>query len=266
MAHALTRTVLREEIRNRLVERILDGTYPPGARVVESQLAREFGTSQAPVREALRDLEGMRFIETRPHRGARVREVTPEELGHMYPVRAALEEMAGREAAIRMTDEVVAALADEVEGMRRAAVQNDVRAQLTHDRRFHEIIVETAGNPVLLDVWHSLRIETVTLISAIKAHWDLRMIAEMHRPVLRALELRDSGLAASELKAHIEFFASLEMDIHRPARSPEQGVHGTAAGEGTDDDGAAGVDGAAAEVSVGTGEGGQFETNVVSNE
>jgi DNA-binding GntR family transcriptional regulator len=205
----LRRTTLRDEIKDRLVQRILDGTYGPGERIVESQVATEFGTSQAPVREALRELEAMRFVETQPHRGARVREVTTEELGQIYPVRAALEEVAGRAAAVRMADEQLSALADELAGMRRAAEAQDLHAQLLHDVRFHEIIVEASGNQVLIEVWRSLRVEAGTLISVIRADSDLRMIADMHRPVLQALRSRDPELAGKEMRAHIEFFGSL---------------------------------------------------------
>jgi len=202
------RRVLRDVIKERIVERILDGTYPPGSRIVESQFAQEFGTSQAPVREALRDLEGMRFIESQPHVGARVRAVTSEELGQIYPVRAALEEVAGREAAVRMTDEILAALANELQAMRSAAEAGEVHEQLVHDARFHEIIVEASGNQVLLEVWRSLRVEARTLVNVIKADSNLPMIAEMHRPVLSALQSRDPDLAGKEMRAHIEFFGS----------------------------------------------------------
>jgi DNA-binding GntR family transcriptional regulator len=205
----LRRTTLRDQIKDRLVQRILDGTYGPGDRIVESQVATEFGTSQAPVREALLELEALRFVETRPHRGARVREVTTQELGQIYPVRAALEEVAGRAAAARMSGEQLSALADELTGMRRAAEAQDLHAQLLHDVRFHEIIVEASGNQVLAEVWRSLRVEARTLISVIRADSDLRMIAEMHRPVLQALQSRDPELAGKEMRAHIEFFGSL---------------------------------------------------------
>jgi DNA-binding GntR family transcriptional regulator len=194
----LRRTTLRDQIKDRLVQRILDGTYGPGERIVESQVAVEFGTSQAPVREALRELEALRFVETRPHRGARVREVTTQELGQIYPVRAALEEVAGRAAAARISGEQLSALADELAGMRRAAEAQDLDAQLLHD-----------GNQVLAEVWRSLRVEARTLISVIRADSDLRMIAEMHRPVLQALQSRDPELAGKEMRAHIEFFGSL---------------------------------------------------------
>ena len=214
MDRPLRRTTLRDELRERLVERILDGTYGPGERIVESQVATEFGTSQAPVREALRELEAMRLVETWPHRGARVREVTAEELGQIYPVRAALEELAGREAAVRMSAGQLAALAGELAGMRRAAEAQDLHAQLLHDVRFHEIIVEASGNQVLIEVWRSLRVEARTLISVIRADSDLRLIAELHRPVLQALRSRDPELAGKEMRAHIEFFGSLV--VRRP--------------------------------------------------
>lgn len=209
MEKPIVRTVLREQIKNHIVERIIDGTYGPGARIVESQLAKEFGTSQAPVREAIRDLEGMHLIESRPHKGARVRELTPERLSQVYPVRATLEELAGRTAAPRMTDAVLETLTSELDAMSDAADADDPRAQMIHDTRFHEIIVESTGNEVLLDVWHSLRVETGTLISVIKSAWDLHMIAEMHRPVLNALRQRDSDMAATEMRSHIEFFGAL---------------------------------------------------------
>lgn len=201
--------LLRETIKETVVQRILDGTYAPGARVVESSLAQEFGTSQAPVREALRELEVMRMIETRPHRGARVRQVTLEEIGQTYPVRAALEEVAGREAAANMTDETLELLDAELTAMRAAALRGDVHAQLTHDVAFHSLIVEASQNLVLIDVWRSLRIESRTLISVMKADSDLRMLAEMHRPVVEALRFRNPEMAGREMRQHIEFIGSL---------------------------------------------------------
>jgi DNA-binding GntR family transcriptional regulator len=200
--------LLRDAIKERIVERILDGTYGPGERIVESAVAAEFGVSQAPVREALRDLEAMRFVESQPHRGARVREVTTDELIQIYPVRAALEEVAGREAAARITEEQLAALGEELSAMRRAADDGDLHALMVSDTRFHEIIVEASGNEVLLDVWRSLRVEARSLVSALKSHSDLHSIAELHRPVLQAVQYRDPELAGKEMRAHIEFFGA----------------------------------------------------------
>ena len=68
----------------------------PGERLVETRIAQELGTSQAPVREALRDLELLRLVESEPFRGARVRPFGDSELVEIYPVRAVLEELAAR--------------------------------------------------------------------------------------------------------------------------------------------------------------------------
>ena len=70
---ALTRSVLADQVKERLLESILDGSYPPDSRIVETAVAKELGTSQAPVREALRGLEALGIVEITPFRGARVR-------------------------------------------------------------------------------------------------------------------------------------------------------------------------------------------------
>lgn len=207
----LPRTVLRDQIKQVVIERVLDGTYPAGSRLVESQLAREFGVSQAPVREALRDLEAMRLVESQPYRGARIRAVSQEELAEIYPVRAALEEVAGREAAPRITADRIAELEAELDGMRAAAVRGDVQQQLVHDARFHRIIVEASGNATLLEVWGSLRIEARTLVSLLTSDSDLLAIADTHEPVLAALRQADAELAGKEMRSHIESFGALVM-------------------------------------------------------
>lgn len=202
----LSRSVLREQVKEIVIQRILDGTYRPGQRVVELALAQEFGVSQAPVREALRDLEAMRFIESAPYRGSWVREVSREELAESYPVRAVLEELAGQLAAPHVDNSALRQLEAEFQSMMDAARRKDQHGLLVHDARFHEIIVETAGNRVLLDSWSGLRIEAYTLVSVIKSHHDLLAIANTHLPILDALRQRDGDLAGKVMRQHIDHF------------------------------------------------------------
>src|SRR3954447_6314261 len=103
---AVTRSVLRDQVKDVIVERILDGTYAAGERIVEMRVAEELGVSQAPVREALRELELLRLVVSEPCRGARVREITTDELAEISPGRAALEEVAARAAAPRLKGSV----------------------------------------------------------------------------------------------------------------------------------------------------------------
>jgi DNA-binding GntR family transcriptional regulator len=208
---AVTKVSLREQVKELVLERILDGTYQPGDRLVETRIAQELGTSQAPVREALRELESLRFVESEQFRGARVRAVSPQEMAEIYPVRAALEEVAGREAAKRLRGDV-RALEVEVEAMRAAARDGDIHRQVEHDVRFHALIVESAGNATLLEVWRSLRIEARTVITLLAGGIDPAELVEMHVPVLEALRAGDPDEAGRVLRHHVEHFAGLFLE------------------------------------------------------
>jgi DNA-binding GntR family transcriptional regulator len=204
----LNRIVLREQVKEVLLARILDGVYAPGDRLVEIQLAGEFGVSQAPVREALRELETLRFVFSEPFKGTRVRGVSREEVVEIYPVRAALEGLAARLAAVGLRGEVDP-LRDLFKAMLRAAEAGDLREQVALDVAFHRRIVEAADNRTLLETWASLRIEARTLITFLKADIDLLDLAETHRPVLEALANRDPDRAETSLRRHVESFGEL---------------------------------------------------------
>jgi len=204
----VSRVVLREQVKELILERILSGEYQPGERLVETRIAQELGTSQAPVREALRDLELLRFVESAPFRGARVREISRDELIEIYPVRAALEEVAAREAATRL-DGVVAELEAEIDAMHAAADAGDLHAEVQHDVAFHRKIVEASGNRVLLETWLTLGIEARTAITALRTGLDRHEIAECHRPILDALRARDPDAAAAAIRHHLEHYGDL---------------------------------------------------------
>jgi DNA-binding GntR family transcriptional regulator len=204
---SLERTVMREQIKELIIRRILDGSYKPGERIVELQLVHELKVSQAPVREALRDLQAMRLIDTEPYKGARVRALTRAELAEGYPVRAMLEELAGQLAAPRADGELLDRLGAELQSMRAAARRHDQHALLVADARFHELIVRAAGNSVLLDTWSGLRIEAFTLVSMVTSNLDLVAIADAHLSILDALRGGDSHLAGKAMREHIATFA-----------------------------------------------------------
>ena len=161
---AISRTVLREQVKDILLHRIVSGELKPGERLVETRIATELGTSQAPVREALRDLELLRLVESEPFRGARVRGFGETELIEVYPVRAVLEEFAAKEAT-KQLDGDVSVLEVEVEAMRASAARGDMNGLVEHDIAFHRVIVESAGNAVLEQCWKSLGVEGRITIS-----------------------------------------------------------------------------------------------------
>src|ERR1700722_16951009 len=88
---ALKKVCMRDRIRDTLVGRILDGTYPAGTQLKELYLAREFDVSQAPIREALRELEGSGLVTSERFRGTRVRGADFKEMRESYELRIMLE-------------------------------------------------------------------------------------------------------------------------------------------------------------------------------
>jgi DNA-binding GntR family transcriptional regulator len=204
----VSRTVLRQQIKELLLERILAHQYAPGDRLVETRIAQELGVSQAPVREALRELETLRFVESAPFKGAWVREVSDAELAEIYPIRAALEDVAARAAAERLAGKV-APLEREV---RRMAKAKDLHEQVEHDVRFHRLIVEASANARLIELWGSLQVEARTMITALRTGLDPVDIAKRHEPIVDALRLEDAEAAGQEIRRHVEDFGRMFMD------------------------------------------------------
>jgi len=207
----VARTSLREQAKEPLADRILTGFYAPGERLVETRIANELGTSQAPIREALRELELLRLVESEPHRGSRIREVSPAGLAQICPVRAALEELAAREAATRL-DGDVRDLAMHLDHMREAAAAADLTRLVEHNVAFHRRIVEAAGKPVFLELWTSLRPDLRTAVTCLASGIDLVAIANRHEPILTALAARDSDRAGAAMREHIESSTNLVLE------------------------------------------------------
>ena len=86
----IEREVLSEVVKDRILTQILQGDLAPGSRIVETRVARQLGMSQAPVREALRGLATLGFVEMEPYRGARVRKPSADELSANPRARSAV--------------------------------------------------------------------------------------------------------------------------------------------------------------------------------
>lgn len=182
---------------------IIEGHYPPGARLVETRIARDLGVSQAPVREALRDLESVGVVESFAYRGARVRLPTSEELIAAFPVRAALESLAAAEAARKIDDVQLNELDALISAMVEAAQRGDAHAQSMANARFHGLIVHTAGNPILERQWALLEPFARTYLTATKVRVNLMELAKRHRKILNPLRRRDDDAAANAVREHL---------------------------------------------------------------
>jgi DNA-binding GntR family transcriptional regulator len=199
------RSTLKEQIKALLIKRILEGTYRSGDRLVELKIAREMGTSQAPVREALRELASLRLIENVPHKGTRVRSLGKQELLETFLVRGALEECATRLATPKLKS-ALGPLQAAIKEMVLAAKEKDLKKVVEGSTRFHRLIVEAAGNRVLLDTWSSLHIETHSLVTLLQSRLDLATVGSSHQAIVDAIATGSSEKAAKVARDHQNFY------------------------------------------------------------
>jgi DNA-binding GntR family transcriptional regulator len=191
----------RDFIKEAVMERILQGTYVPGERLVELQIAEDFGTSQGPVREALRDLEALGLVESQPYRGTRVRDISDQEIEDSYPVRGVLEQLAAELAAPHLRNNT-AEIEKEFAAFTKAAQKGDLRRYSQHDMEFHRLIVDASRNQLLSQLWSSVVLESrflVTLKNRIGQD-KLETLAAAHAPILEALKMGDSALAGQRAR------------------------------------------------------------------
>ncbi|AUH43428.1 GntR family transcriptional regulator [Streptomyces sp. CMB-StM0423] len=192
---------LREQIREHIVEGVVSGRWKPGERIVERRIAVELEVSQTPVREALRELESMRLIESAPNKGVRVRDLTAADLEEIYPVRAGLEQIAAELAAPRLATDV-SALEPHVAALREADAKGDGGAQVRHTVAFHRELVRASGNSVLLHTWESLGIEIYTSLAIRWLGTRQQSYAEEHAEIVEAFRRRDPAIAEL-VKSHV---------------------------------------------------------------
>jgi len=200
----ISRSVLADQVKDRLLQDILAGRYPPEARIVETSLARELGVSQAPVREALRGLEALGLVEILPFRGARIRRPSIGELLEAYTVRFELEALGARLGVPRMTDADLADLEALGDAMQRAAAAGDRHEVAVADAAFHARLLHLAGNATLERVWRSLEPFSRTYITLVAPGADARWTADLHITILAALRARDPEQVVLALRGHFD--------------------------------------------------------------
>lgn len=180
------------------MERILNGTYAPGERLIELNIADELNCSQGPVREALRELEALKLVESEPYKGTRVRSISDREIDDAYQVRSVLEQLAAELAAPVLKGKV-AELKEEHDAFCLAARKKDFKSFVEHDMEFHRRIVEASGNEMLVSMWDSVVLESrfrLTLLTRI-GEAELENLASAHTPIMKAIESGDAPKAGS---------------------------------------------------------------------
>jgi DNA-binding GntR family transcriptional regulator len=151
-AHQPLRVAVRDEIRRRIIA----GSLPQGDRILEDQLAQDLGVSRNPVREALQTLAREGFVEIEPRRGARVMVLSDDRAAQLFEVREPLEGLVAGLAASRRSDQQLRDIQAVVEAGRTCLATADTAPLPTLNTRFHRLVVESAGNDLLLEMLDGL--------------------------------------------------------------------------------------------------------------
>ena len=198
----VARNVLSEQVKDRILQWILEGELAPGARIVETRVARDLGVSQAPVREALRDLATLGVVEMQPYKGARVRQPNKPELIEQMELRGELEALAARHAAKRMTPELLGMLRGLIDEMHELAEAGNVHGHALNNTEFHSLIMHAAGNATLERLWRMLDHYAHTYVTAAAPGTDLVWLGDRHVAIVEALEAGDPAAAANAMREH----------------------------------------------------------------
>jgi len=197
----VVRLSLRDQIKEILIDRMIDGNLAPGDRIKELAIAHEFGTSQAPVREAIRCLETLGYVEHIPHVGATVRTFQEKEIEEAYQVREALE-VHSVSLLNAHYDKLFADLNECLEQMKCAASEGNIRMFTHADNLFHRSIVASTRNKTMLSVWESLKMQLQVIATLVEASMPLDRIYELHPPIVKALKKGENSPASQLLKGH----------------------------------------------------------------
>jgi DNA-binding GntR family transcriptional regulator len=191
-------------VRGRIEHMILSGALKGGERLNENALATELNVSRGPIREATRSLAEAGLVTIMRNRGAFVREISLEDVLHVYDIRAGLASVAGRLAALRATPDGVAELQTLWDEMEVARAQRDSDTYYEINRRFHARIVEMTGNPRLIDFHETTEREVFLFLRrGVTGPSRIDTSNRQHKEMLDAIAAGDEQAAAQAFERHV---------------------------------------------------------------
>lgn len=213
-----TPATLKSHIFHRLREAIVSGRYRPGERLNESKIAREFGISRIPVREALMQLQEAGLVMNHERRGMFVTLLSEEDVQRINSLRVVLEAEALKLCRLRMSKKDAARLSDVVARMEVWTEGTEMDAAAL-DLEFHRTLWEAAGNPYLTRALDSL-------VTSLFAHKALEYVsADLKRWRLHHHRaLLDVALGNSSIEPEAAIIIHMRTAYNQPERFSSYGA------------------------------------------
>lgn len=200
---------IRNQVYERLLELVLNGTLAPGVRLDLTRLSKDMGVSKTPVKEAIQRLIENGMIEVKPRSGTFVSAIDPERTVQNFWFRLALEIGCGQEIVERVDARTLAELHKVNDEMRRLGERADTqemrRSFLPLDAQFHVGIIDLMNNDVISDRYR----QTGVLLQVMRMKGQhtrqryLEVVGE-HDAILHALEQADTESFRAACRSHVE--------------------------------------------------------------
>jgi serine phosphatase RsbU (regulator of sigma subunit) len=220
---------LNELGRIRLARELFCNGYRPDDRVRLKELAAKYELGNQPVLEIFQELQSLGLLTLSDDFSATIHRLNPKEMQEACEIRAALEEISGRTAALVLKGRT-GDLEKELEEMRRAVATGDLDAYAEHDVKFHKLILRASGNTILQRVWDTLAFDLRTRVAVGKLAKDLPEVVESHQPIIDALRNgrgKDASvLLRNQVETLAEYLKKVESDsgVHRAFRKDLEGA------------------------------------------
>ena len=200
----LQSSTLTSVVQGELERMILSGELAPGDKLTEMVLAARLGVSRGPLREAFRMLEEAGLVRTEKNRGVFVRDIPIDEATEIFDLRAAMDELVGRQLATRITPAQLKEVRAMVDAMERAVKADDTRGYHLLNLQFHDRLVEMVGNRKLCAIYRKL-IKELSLFRRLNLADGvlLPISAGEHRHIVKAIASGDPEAAGRAMFDHV---------------------------------------------------------------
>jgi len=212
---------LNDTVANALRKAIFRGDFKPGERLTEPGLAKLFGVSRNPIREALRKLQSEGIVEIPPRKSARVALLSRQEVEEIIELRAELEGLSARFATRRLTDETRKSFQKLLDEGNEAAKNNDIDKIRELNSEFHGLLASSGKNRYLADFMRMLRERTLWLFNQVMQDRGIDSWYE-HAAVLEAVMSSDEKLAGLLAARHVRKVGTDILTATGEEDSPEE--------------------------------------------
>ena len=216
---------LTHVVQQEIERAILQGEHAPGSKLIEATLAGKLGVSRGPVREAFRMLEEAGLVRNEKNRGVFVRDIPIDEAVEIFDLRAAMDELVGRKLARDITPVQLKEIKALVDAMEKAVKAEDAHKYHLLNLRFHDRLVEMAGNGKLTAIYRKL-IKELSLFRRLNLAdgWLLPISANEHRQIIKAIASGDPEAAGRAMFDHVmdSKGRTIENDLRRQERARER--------------------------------------------